>query len=93
MALVTLAQYQIILGKGLKFVLSDKPELVEALAESLLNYAQQGADERNAVRALLKWYMVTVLGKPFNGHEVKHMLQRVGVNLTNDLPSVDEPLV
>lgn len=94
MAVTTLAQYHGILGKGLKLALANNKEVFKAIAPLLLTYAQQGADERDSVRALLKWYWVTVLGNTFDGHKIKHYLTDNAVDGTglSDIPEVNEPI-
>ena len=78
--------------------LQASPDAVPLLLAGLLDYVQTGArgtvaERREAARAVLNVLWQGVLGRPYDGHRMRHWLAEAGVDLGADVPNVGEPLV
>ena len=78
--------------------LTQSPDGIPFLLGGLLDYVQSGsrgtvAERREAARTILNAVWQGVLGRPYDGHRMRHWLAEAGVDLGADVPNVGEPLV
>lgn len=99
MAVNTLAQYYPLLRGAIRRGLDLHPEAMLLLLPGMIEYVKEGgtagirADRRDAVRMLLNVYWQQVLGRPYDGHAMRHAMieARVAYADTEDIPNVAEP--
>ncbi len=84
---LTILTYQFHVLQAVRLLCINSPEKLRDLLPQMFNYAQGGADQRDAMQCL-----ITLAVPSMSPHQRKHLLHEVGIENATNIPDTPEPI-